>query len=228
MDSSDETWRYQYYILDLKDIMDISRELVKDRPVPLASGYGIGPRALTLGRPSDLSLSSPTSRSLRSTGIHTVGSSPTSLRTGISMSTSQDGEFSTRMTSPTSVSQASISPTSPASNVSTTHVELHCPKCGDKFCGKPANANKNLKRHLETSSKHNENPGVDCPQPDCSARPSRADNLRSHLIRKHGLFSQEVEQAIKKSKRMSDVPEDHEILDYGDIPMFFSPTSSFS
>ena len=208
MGSSNPMWRDQYYIADLTNIMDISDGVERHQGLDLASKRWLDSSVLAIICPSGESLGSPTSPSSLSTGPLTVGSSPTSLTTR----TSQDDEFSTPMTSPTTASQASISPTSPAFNSSTfnsstSNVET-CPICGKRFQGTLSNARSNLNRHLRTSPRHNKDAGLRCPEPRCDAKPMRSDNLGPHLKRSHGLTSRlEIEQAIKKSRRLNTVPD---------------------
>ena len=187
--------------------MDISRELDWDQRLDFASHHWRDTSVLAVIRPSGVSLGSPTSLSSRSTGAFTVDSSRTSLTTPTSMDTPQEEEVSTQIASPTTASQASISPTSSAFNASTSHVEV-CPMCGEKFSGTQSDAKANLNRHIGTSSKHNKEACIMCPEPYCNANPMRRDNLGSHLKRKHGLTSpHEIKQAIKKSRGLSTVPE---------------------
>ena len=207
MGSSNRMWRDQYYIADLKDIMDVSGELERHQELDFAPDHRLVTSVHAVIRPSTELLASPTSLSSRSTGTFTVGSSPTSLTTRTSMDIGQKDEVSTQMTSPTSASQFSTSPTSPTCNVPTSDVEI-CPTCGEKFKGKQADARSNLARHLRTSPKHNDDPGFKCPEPDCQAKPMRSDNLGPHLKRRHGLTSpSELEQAIKKSRGLNTMPE---------------------
>lgn len=207
MSPSNRTWRDQYYIADLKDIMDRSAELEKYQGPDFSSKHWLDTSVSAIIRPSGESLASPTSQSSRSTGTFTVGSSPTSLATRTSMDISQTDETTTQMTSPTSASQASTSPTSSACNASTSGVET-CSICGDRYTGTRSNAKSNLTRHLRTSPKHNKDAGFKCPERDCQATPMRSDNLGPHLKRRHGLNSPtELEQAIKKSRGLDIVPD---------------------
>lgn len=207
MGSSNRMWRDQYYIADLKDIMDISGELERHQGLDFASEHWLDTGVLAVIRPSTEILASPTSVSPRSTGTFTVSSSPTSLTTRTSMDICPKDEVSTQMTSPISASQASTSPTSPTCSVPTSYVEI-CPMCEEKFKGTQADARSNLNRHLRTSPKHNEDPGLKCPEPDCRAKRMRSDNLGQHLKRKHGITSpSELEQAIKKSRGLHAMPE---------------------
>ena len=89
----------------------------------------------------------------------------------------------------TSMSQASLFPTSRAPSIPTTSA-TYCPVCSAKFTGTPRDIASNLRRHLRTSPKHNENPGHKCPQPECRTKPPmRADNLGRHLQHVHKMSS---------------------------------------
>lgn len=206
MGSSNRVWRNQYYIADLKDIMDVSEELESHEGLDFASRHWQDTSVHAVIRPSGISLGSPTSLSSGSTGTFTVGFSPTSLTTPTSMDMSPKDEVSTEMTSPTTASQTSTTPTSPAGNSSKSVVI--CQICGDRFTGTLSDARSNLTRHLRTSPKHNKDVGFKCPERTCAAKPMRADNLGPHLKRRHGLTSPlELEQAVKKSRGLNTVPE---------------------
>lgn len=201
MGSSDRTWRDQHYIADLTKIMDISEGLKRHRDLDSASKPRLDTSVLGLIRPGGASPESPTTSPFAgSAGTFTLGSSPTSLTARTSTDTSPIDDFSTPMTSPTAVSQASISPTSPTFSASTSHVEV-CHLCGKGFKGTPTDARSNLSRHLRTSPRHNPDAGLKCPERDCRAKRMRSDNLGTHLKRRHGLTSPlELEQAKKKSR----------------------------
>ena len=203
-------WRDQYYIADLNDIMNISGESDRYQALNFASNRWLDTSVLAVIRPSEISTGSPSSLSPKSTEAFTVDSSPTSHTTRTSTDFFQQ-EVSTEMTSPTTASQSSTPSTSStpsAINVSTSNVETVCHLCGEKFTGTTPNARSNLNRHLQTSPKHNKDAGLKCPEPGCPAKPTRPDNLRPHLKRRHGLTSPlDLEQAIKKSRALNTVPK---------------------
>ena len=207
MRSSNRLWRHQYYIADLKDIVDISGESDRYQALNFTSKRWLDTSVLAVIRPSEISIGSPSSLSSTSMEAFTVDSSPTSHTTRTTTDTSQEEEVSTEMTSPTTASQNSTpsTPSTPftpsAINVSTSNMETECHLCGEKFTGIPDNARSNLTRHLRTSPKHNKDAGLKCPEPGCPAKPMRSDNLRPHLKRKHGLTSpSDLEQAKKKRR----------------------------
>lgn len=209
MRSSNHMWRDQYYIADLKDIMDISGESDRHRAPNFASKRWLDTSVFAVIRPSEISTGSPSSLSPRSTEAFTVDSSPTSHTTRTSTDMFQREEVSTEMTSPTTASQASTPSTPSAINVPTSNVGIPCHLCGEKFTGTPPNAKSNLTRHLRTSPKHNKDAGfLKCPEPGCPAKPTRPDNLSPHLKRRHGLTSpSDLEQAKKKSRALNPVPK---------------------
>lgn len=209
MGSSNREWRDQYYVADLKDVIDISEELERHQGLDFLPENWLDASVLAVMRPNGQPFELSTSLSSRTTGTSTVGSSPTSLTTQASMDLSPRDESNSQMTSPTTASQASTSPTSPVHDASTSRVVETCKSCGDKFTGTPQDARSNLTRHWRTSPKHNTDAGLKCPEPDCPAGPMRADNLGPHLRRKHKLTAlSELEQAKKKSRGFNTEPGD--------------------
>lgn len=135
-----------------------------------------------------------------SNGGHTLDSSPTSAMSLTSTGSTHTAEVDSCTTSPATISQASISPTSPKSRNQTT---LYCRACSKKFTGSPQNAKSNLQRHRRESPRHNKYAGLKCLQPECHMRPPmRSDNLEPHLLNKHKISSPEERRKFKEDSRL--------------------------
>ena len=149
-------------------------------------------------------LDSPTSPFSTSKEAATPDSSPTSVMSWTFEDSSQTAEANSYTTSPTDISQASISSTSPDSNNPTVSA-IGCRACGLNFKGSLQNARTNLRRHYRASSRHkNKNAGLKCPLLECRDRNRmRSDNLGPHLQNVHGMSSKPERQKIIAQSKLS-------------------------
>ena len=202
MEFSEEDWRLEWrnahYIDDLNRILDERRpndftlkpnprlvavicreQQIHDSPVLLSS---------TSNQPDSLDSSTTSGMSWESTGsVYTAG-------------------VSSHSTSPTTLSQASISPITPDSSNSSTSPNVCCRDCCIEFKGSPQDASSNYQRHLRTSPKHKTNAGLKCPRPECRMKaPKRSDNLGPHLLNFHKIKSSSERQRIIETCRSSAV-----------------------
>ena len=146
-------------------------------------------------------LDSTTSLFSTSNGADTLDSSPTSAMSLTLTGNSHTAELSSCTTSPATLSQTSVSPTS---SDSSRIITLYCPECPESFTGIPQDARTNLQRHLKYSPRHNSNPGLKCPQPECETKNSmRPDNLGPHLQKFHKISSKPARQSIIDQSKSS-------------------------
>ena len=144
------------------------------------------------------SILKPTPPSPVYSGPMTLGSSPTSIRT-VSMETPRLINLinaSSKATSPDTLSQDSISPTSAPPD--TPSAVVSCPACSKTFKGNQQDAKSNLQRHLRTSRRHNnKQTGLKCPMEQCRDKARmRCDNLGPHLINVHGISDKVEREAV--------------------------------
>ena len=222
----DPELRTAQYMVDLDMVLETSEYLVSQhssesplmqglRHSPLtATGLGteyssestikqcLGNSALRGFRRRRPNLDSPTSSSCPSDGTRTLQSSPTSIRTW-STETPRTETFSSQATSPATMSQGSISPTSAAPD--TSRIVVSCLACSKTFKGSLADARSNLQRHLRSSRRHNNREtGLKCPMPECCDKARmRSDNLSTHLHNMHKISSPEERQAIVQKCKAS-------------------------
>ena len=189
-------WRYDYYIVDLDDILELSKK--QGRSNMIGSALKFRPEISEYEESSStlLALDSPAPWSSASNGPRTPDSSQTRSISRTSTRSSKRPKASTRTTSLTNSSQASVSPTSPPPNSPTPSV-TSCLACSLTFKGSPQDAKSNLLRHLRNSPRHNAKAGLKCPLPECHARrPQRSDNLKPHLLKIHHMTSESDRQAV--------------------------------
>ena len=100
------------------------------------------------------------------------------------------------MTLPTTISQASISPTSPGSSTPADSA-VRCDICSKDFSGSWQDATSNYRRHLRISRRHNRVAGVKCPMPKCQGKKNmRFDDLGCHLRNFHKISSITIRESI--------------------------------
>ncbi len=195
-------WRNAHYIDDLDRVLKVS-EVSDGHPLnESASKHWPDASVLAVIRRKEPTFDSPTTSSSTSNRAGSLNSSPTSVMSWTSTGNSQTAEGSSQTISPTTMSQASVSPTSQVSDTSTTSVS--CPECSMEFKGSQQDAISNRRRHMQTTQKHNKTKtrGLKCPQPECREKgPMRSDNLGPHLQNVHKMASlSERQSVIEKSK----------------------------
>ncbi|KAL2039521.1 hypothetical protein N7G274_007793 [Stereocaulon virgatum] len=195
-------WRDHYYIADLHEILAISLELDKYRSIDASTNRWPDTSVLAVIRSDPTLLKSSPPASSNSCGSST-DSSPTSLAS-LDSTMSLSGEtLASSLISPTALSQNSLSPTSPTFPMPNAEI-ASCQLCDAKFRGTPQHRKSNLQRHMRTSKIHSGYAGFKCPEPGCSSRLRRTDNLGKHLQTIHGLSSPvQKHDAIRRSRHMA-------------------------
>lgn len=193
-------WRNDHYIVDLVRVLEMSK--LQDRPDALESAFELWPDTseLEVICPTQPLSDSPAPWYPTNNGARTLDSSQISDVRWRSTADSERPEVSTRPTSLTTLSQASISPTPLTPNTPTTST-VSCRECSKDFTGSPQDARSNFRRHQRTSPRHNKNAGLKCPRPECRMKPPmRSDNLGPHLKKRHRMSSSERSVAIDQSR----------------------------
>lgn len=189
-------WRNDYYVDDLNRILEISRTSGRGYNYELAVKHWADTSVLAVIRREQPILDSPTSLFSTSSGGHTLDPSPTSEMSWTFTGSSLAAEVQSYTTSPTSGSQASISPTPPGFTTPLSSV-VSCKSCSKDFKGSPQDAMSNLQRHLRTSLRHNKQGNLKCPLPECETKgPMRSDNMGPHLQNFHNMSSKSARQSI--------------------------------
>lgn len=166
-----------------------------------ASKYRNNTSVLAVIRREQPILDSPTSLFSSSNGADTLDSSPTSAMSLTLTGSPQTAETNSCTTSPTTISQASISPTSPDSRSPTT---LYCRACSKNFTGSPQDARSNWRRHFRDTPRHNSTFGLKCPMLGCESKNSmRSDNLKGHLQGVHKMTSPSERQSVIEQCKLS-------------------------
>lgn len=208
-------WRNDHYIDDVDRILKIS-ELSDGQPSNESAGtHWPDAGVLAVIHRNQPILDSPNSLSSTSDGAGansgastskesgSLNSSPTSLMSWTSTGSSQTLEVSSQTTSPNTMLQESVSPTSPVSTTPTTSV-ASCRACSIEFKGSPQDATSNYRRHLRTSRRHNRKTGLKCPLPECREKgPMRTDNLGPHLHNVHKMSSSSARQSVIEKSKLS-------------------------
>lgn len=193
-------WRNDYYFDDLNRVLKILGAFGREHNCNSAVKHWAGISVLAVIRREQPIVDSPTTLCSTSNGAHTLDSSPTSVMSLTSTGSTHTAEVDSCTTSPTIISQASISPTSPDPKNLTT---LYCRACSRKFTGSPQDAKSNLRRHFRETRRHNKNAGLKCLQPECHTRPPmRQDNLEPHLLKVHKMSSPEERREAKEKSRL--------------------------
>lgn len=209
--TSETAWRDRFYIADLHEILAVSLELDKYHSIDASTNRWPDTSVLAIIRPDRTLLKSSPPASSHSCGSST-NSSPTSL-TSLDSTMSLSGDtLASSLTSPTAMSQSSMSPTSPTFPMPNTEI-AYCQLCPATFRGTPQHRRSNLQRHMRTSKIHSGYARFKCPEPGCSSRLMRTDNLGKHLQTMHGLSSPiQKNDAIRRSRHMSnpDLPSPSE------------------
>ena len=200
-------WRNDHYVDDLDRMLKISEVLDGKRSSD--SSGNPNPSLVALVRREHPTHDSPTLRSSTSSGADSLDSAPNSSMSWKSTGSLYTVGVSSNNTSPTTISQTSMSPTTPDSSNPTTTPVVCCRACSIEFSGTPQDANSNYQRHLRTSPRHNKNAGLKCPMPQCRMRPpKRSDNLGPHLLNFHKITSSSKRQNIIETCRSSAVRVD--------------------
>lgn len=196
-------WRNDHYIIDLDEVLEILKK--QDRPNSIESALRLWPDisgfdVISSNQPV---FDSPTPWSSTSDGARNLNCSPTSAMSWTSTDSSERPKFGTRTPSLTTLSQASISPSSLGPETPTSPF-ASCRECSRDFAGSPQDARSNLQRHLRTSPRHNKNAGLKCPLPECRMRrPMRSDNLGPHLQKFHKMSSSSDRQIVIDESKFS-------------------------
>lgn len=136
-------------------------------------------------------------------GTDTQDSSPASEMSWTFTGSSLAAEVQSYTTSPTSGSQASISPTPPGFTTPLSSV-VSCKSCSKDFKGSPQDAMSNLQRHLRTSLRHNKQGNLKCPLPECETKgPMRSDNMGPHLQNFHNMSSKSARRKVIEECKLS-------------------------
>lgn len=192
-------WRNDHYIVDLDEILKISKE--QDRRISHGSAVKLWPDFSEVIHWNQPVLCSTAPWSSISKRAKTLEASPNSVMSWTPPGSLKRPEIGAQLTSPTALSQAS-SPTSLTPNTPTTSA-VSCRACSKDFTGSPQDARSNLQRHLRTSKRHNTNAGLKCPLPECRVRASmRSDNLGPHLKSIHKILSSSKRQIIINESRL--------------------------
>ena len=183
-------WRDRHHVVDLDKVLGILE--FQDRQQCNVSAVNQWPNTGGLARVRRhhpiLDKPLPSLPSM-SDGTSSLEPSPNSSMPWTPTSSSYTAGASSHTTSPTNISQASASPTSPYSGTTTSSV-VRCGACSKEFKGNPQDAISNLRRHLRTSRRHDRKAGLKCPMPECAKNTSmRSDNLKGHLQNKHKMSS---------------------------------------
>ena len=195
-------WRNDHYVDDLNRILEISDS--KEGQRSNDSSLKPNPRLVASVRRELPTHNSPILLSSASNGTDSLDSSPTSVGSWKSTSSSYTVGVSSYNTSPTTVSQASVSPTTPDSSNPATTPTVRCRACSIDFKGSLQDASSNYQRHLRTSPRHNRNAGLKCPMPECRMKgPKRSDNLSPHLLNFHKITSLSERDRIVEEVRSS-------------------------
>ena len=197
-------WRDHYYIEALDRVLEISEGLAGQRSNE--SAVQRSPNISQLARMSveqRTTLDTPSSLFPMGNEDGTSDSSPTSVMSWTFEGSPYTAETNSHTTSPTDISQASISPTSPDFNTP-TFSGVSCRACVKTFSGSPQDARSNYQRHLRESPRHNSNAGLKCPLPVCRNRKRmRSDNLGPHLKKVHRISSKPDRQKIIAQSKLS-------------------------
>ena len=190
------SWRDDYYVDSCDKVLEISKG--SDNPQLDESTVNLCQNSSVLARvPREHPiLDLPTSPSSTGNGGSALESSPDSVMSFTFTGSPQTSEFDSYTTSPTTISQASISPTSPDSSTQTTS-GVSCKFCSRVFKGNPQDAASNLRRHLMQRK-------LKCPMPECETKdPMRSDNLGPHLQNFHKMSSKSERQDIIRERKVA-------------------------
>lgn len=197
-------WRNHYYVEALNRVLEISEGLAGQRSnesavqrLPNTSQHA------RMSVEQRTTLDPPTSPFPMGNEDGTSDSSPTSVMSWTFEGSSYTSEANSHTTSPTDISQASISPTSPDFNTPTSS-GVSCSACSRTFKGSPQDARSNYLRHIRESPRHNPNAGLECPLPECRNRKRmRSDNLDPHLTKVHRMSSKPDRQKVIAQSKLS-------------------------
>ena len=134
------------------------------------------------------------------------------------LSTSKHQHSTTRLTGATTSAYDQFSTQTPSSSpetaiatspASTTYVaftpldddKAHCDICSKSFSGTRQHRESNLKRHMNDI--HQQGLRLCCKEPGCSKMCGRADNLRSHRLKIHGIDDPRVRPSSSTRHRKS-------------------------
>lgn len=123
----------------------------------------------------------------------TTDPGPTSAHSQNSNISEKDHTSMTYVLSPVSSTRTSpgtaIAPSPVSSNCTTASLQqdnkAHCEWCSKSFSGTRQHRESNLKRHM--NDVHQQGSRLICSEPGCGKKCGRADNLRNHRLKMHGI-----------------------------------------
>ena len=196
--------RNDHYIDDWNRVLEISGILDRQRLREPNVQRWPDTSVLAVTRRQQQTVDPITPLSSTSKGSDVLDSTPSSAMSWTLTSSPYTADFDSNITSPTTISQASISPTTPNYTDPTTSI-VRCPACSLTFSGARQDALSNLNRHLRNSRRHNiNNTGLKCPMSGCeNKKRMRSDNLGPHLRKIHDIKSKAGVKRIVDGAKLS-------------------------